>query len=119
MSNWDYRLTSKGQAASDRMLNMHMAELEKIRKERNEPDYMEGWCVIDDYDHIKNIDDEIDLLTYGYGASVIAVLREWCEEDRDIYGNWSFDFTFAFGYTYKQVISMIAKKGYLEVYEER
>ena len=70
---------------------------------------------IDDYDHIHNIDDEIDLLIFGYMEYVIDVLVDWAKQDIDINGKWSMDRVFSFGYSYKEVISRISERGLLEV----
>lgn len=102
-----YRLTDEGWEAFNRIAQMHEAELEKLRVEYNDPDYDEGWSVIDDFDHIKNIDDDIDLLIYGYEEAVISTLVSWA------WGN--IDSKYMFGYTYKQVISRISERGLLEV----
>lgn len=110
-----YKLSAKGLESFRRMSAMHEAELEKMRVELNDPDYLDGWGVIDDYDHIHNIDDEIDLLIYAYREDVIDTLVDWAQHDKDIYGKWSMDSDFSFGYSYKEVISMISKKGLLEV----
>lgn len=103
-----YRLTEKGWAAYNRANAVYEAEIQKLRDEFHDPDYMEGWSIIDDYEHIHNVDEEIDLLIFGYMEYVIDVLAEWVKSD-------GLDTWYVFGCTYKQIISMISERGLLEV----
>ena len=43
-------------------------------------DLVEGWCIIDNDDYIKNITDECGLLIFGYDDSAIYVVNEWIED---------------------------------------
>ena len=113
MSN--YRLTSKGWDAYRRIAVMHEEEITRQERELGEENTEYGWSCIDDYDHIHNIDDEIDLLLFGYMEYVIDVLVDWAKQDIDINGKWSMDRVFSFGYSYKEVISRISERGLLEV----
>lgn len=110
-----YKLSEKGLDSFRRMRAMHEAEIAKQEAEVGAENTEYGWSCIDDYDHIHNIDDEIDLLIYAYGEHVIDTIVDWAQHDKDIYGKWSMDSDFSFGYSYKEVISMISMKGLLEV----
>ena len=87
---------------------MYEAELEKRTQE--DPDFFEGWDIINDSDHIKTIDDAADLLIFGYEGNAVDTVAEWARTDRSgVNGECGF------GYTYKQIISRIAERGLLEV----
>lgn len=115
MSN--YRLTSKGEEAYNRMWKMHHEEVARQVRIYGEENAEHGWSIIDDYDHIHNIDDQIDLLIYTEEEDVLYSLVNWAKLDKDISGNWSINNTYAFGYSYKDVINRISERGLLEVVE--
>lgn len=115
MSN--YRLTSKGEEAYNRMWKMHHEEVARQVRIYGDENAEHGWSIIDDYDHIHNIDDQIDLLIYTEEEDVLYSLVNWAKLDKDIHGNWSINNTYAFGYSYKDVINRISERGLLEVVE--
>jgi hypothetical protein len=110
-----YKLTDKGWKAYERMEQMHHDEIAKQEAEVGEQYTEYGWSCIDDYDHIHNIDDQIDLLIYTEVEDVLYSLVDWAKMDKDIHGNCSINNTYAFGYSYKDVINRISERGLLEV----
>lgn len=92
------KLNKKGEALFNKWANIYYDELEKERKERNDPEWIEGWCIIDDFDHIHNIEDEIGLLIFGYEDCAMEHLMEWAESPDEVY---------LFGYTYRQIVDMM------------
>lgn len=77
VSGAKFVLTEEGWKAYARMERNYYTELAELRCERNEPDYCEGWCIIDNFKYIKNIDDEVDLLIFGYAEDVYGVIADW------------------------------------------
>lgn len=71
------KINDKGIALQNKMCALHESVIRKIRIERNDDDYDEGWTVIDDDDYIKTLEDEIALLLYGYDGYAVDVVQEW------------------------------------------
>lgn len=99
------QLTEKGLKLFQDWENVYYDELIRLRDEKNDHDYCEGWSIIDNDDFIRNIDDEIGLLVFGYDDHVIDTLKEWEELDGSK--------EFVFGYTYQEVIDKIINDGYI------
>lgn len=66
---------------------LHQIWYENYCKENNnlggnsaEGDFVEGWCIIDNYDYIKTITDECGLLLFAYDENVFNILDEWAED---------------------------------------
>lgn len=59
------KLNAKGWKIFDKWDGIYADELERLRKEKNDSDYIEGWCIIDDDDHVKTIDDAIGISIFG------------------------------------------------------
>ena len=99
----DNPMNDKGNAAFARIMRMYYDELTAERKKRNEPDWNEGWSIIDDADHIKTLEDEAALLIFAYDSKAVSVLEEWmslCHEAPcDRIGNLP--------WTYEEVINCI------------
>lgn len=55
-----------GKALYNKWDRIYRGELQRIRAERNDPEYIEGWCIIDNYDFVKTLEDEVGLLIFGY-----------------------------------------------------
>lgn len=56
------RMNEKGWEIYNVWERKYYDELERIRKETNNPDYMEGWCIID---YPESLEDEIGILIFG------------------------------------------------------
>ena len=86
------KLNAKGEALYDKWERIYWEEITKQREQRGDPDFCEGWCIIDDWDHIHDINDEIGLLIFGYEDNAIyhvisCVVDGYVREDE----NWIFD----------------------------
>lgn len=106
MSN--YRLTSKGWKAYNRMEKMHEEEIARQEQTYGEQNTEYGWSCIDDYDHIRNLDDEVDLLIYAYWDDVLYTLADWI-----INGGETLDDKCHYGYSLREIISRISERGLL------
>lgn len=89
------KLNAKGLELFDKWNHIYYDELALQRELRDDPDWTEGWCIIDDYDHIQTIEDEVGLLIFGYADCVGNYFNEW----RDVFGTSPF-FTDAHGQNY-------------------
>ena len=56
-------------------------ELERLKKEYNNPDYHEGWCIIETNEFIKTLDDVVGLMIFGYDDNALGTIDEWIELD--------------------------------------
>lgn len=92
------KLNAKGEKLRRKWERIYLDELEKIRKETNDPQFFEGWCIIDDFDHIRNVEDEIGLLLYGYDDAAMGHLMEWATDPDEVY---------IFGKTYRELVEMM------------
>ena len=70
------RLNAKGMEVFNKWHKIYCDELEKIRKETNNPNYEEGWCIIEDTDHVKTRDDVIGILIFGDDDNAIYHILE-------------------------------------------
>ena len=104
-----YRLSEKGNQAYNKMQKAYDAEVARQEAEFGKEYTEYGWSCIDDYDHIHNWDEDIDLLIFGYAEDVIDILVNWAKQEGGI------NSTYGFGYSYKDYISRIAERGLLEV----
>ena len=97
-----YVLNDLGNALYRKWEGIYHAENDRLGGDYASGHIIEGWCIIDTAEHIKNIDDEIGLLVFGYDDSAIHHLEEYAED----YGN---DEVYAFGYTAPQIKAMMLK----------
>lgn len=71
-------LNKAGRELFSKWDDIYRTELERLRKERNDPEYIEGWSIIDSYDFVKTANDEIGLLIFGYDDSLPWMFdEEW------------------------------------------
>lgn len=45
-----------------------------------EHDFVEGYCIVDNFDYIKTITDECGWLLLAYEENVFNILNEWAED---------------------------------------
>lgn len=62
-------------------------ELKRLQEERNDPDYQEGWCIIENSTFVKTLDDVVGLLIFGYDDNALGTIDEWIQEcgEDDLY----------------------------------
>ena len=70
-------LNKKGWEMFDKWQSIYEEELKRLREEMNDPDYTEGWCIIDNYNHVKTLEDEVGLLIFGYDEHIDSYFDEW------------------------------------------
>ena len=66
-------LNAKGMEIFNIWERKYYDELERIRKETNDPDYEEGWCIID---YPETLEDEIGILIFGDDDNAIYHIIE-------------------------------------------
>lgn len=89
------KLNKKGLELADKWYAIWDEEVEKeLAKDENAET---GWCIIDDYDHIHNIEDEIGLLLMAYDNNAISVITEEYTPNEQ----------YIFGYTAAEVVEML------------
>lgn len=86
-------MNEKGIEAWNKWERIYREELERLQKELNDPEYTEGWCIIDSYEFVKTLQDEAELCVWAYGEGVDAYINDWvgCDDERffrDADGNW-------------------------------
>lgn len=80
-----YKLNKAGRKLFNEWDRKYRAELARLQKELNDPEYTEGWCIIDNYDYVKTVSDEVGLLVFGYDDNLMAMFDEWREMFTDDY----------------------------------
>jgi hypothetical protein len=88
------KLNEKGMALYNIWYENYCKENDNLGGNSAEGDFVEGWCIIDNFDYIKNITDECGLLIYGYDEDAVNTVDEWIEDygDEEI-GNLGFTYT--------------------------
>ena len=76
------KLNQKGVELIKKWDRVYCAENDKLGGNSSIGEFVEGWTIIDDYEHIKTINDECGLLLYGYESDALAFVEEWQERDR-------------------------------------
>ena len=81
------KLNKSGWELYSKWQDIYFDELNKQRAELNEPDYIEGWCIIDDDEHCPTIDDYVGLAVYGDDDDAIYhILENYRPDDHYAYG---------------------------------
>lgn len=88
-------------------------ELDRLRKELNNPEYEEGWSIIDDCDYVKTVSDEVGLLVFGYDDNLMWFLNEWKEVWNESEKGIFFTDAYGIDYTVGE-IEYLAKKYYVK-----
>ena len=93
------KLNAKGWELYKEWERIYEDELHRLQDEMHDPDFVEGWCIIDDYRFVKTVEDQVGLLVFGYDEGVGAYFDFWTEHGgeneicfTDINGK---DYTFA------------------------
>lgn len=76
-------------------------ELERLKKEKNNPNYHEGWCIIENDTFVRTLDDVVGLLIFGHDYNALGTIDEWIE----IYGE---EDTY-FGFKLKDIMHKLEK----------
>lgn len=88
------KLNAKGRELHEIWWNNYCKENDNLGGNSAEHNFVEGWCIIDNDDYIKNITDECGLLIFGYEEYAIDTVDEWIEGGCDgEVGNLGFTYT--------------------------
>lgn len=100
-------MNEEGKKLFDKWMKVYEDELERLRKALNDEEYVEGWSIIDDYDFVKTIEDEVGLLIFGYDDYLPNQFDEW----HKFYDEDEVFFTDFYGkdYTLKEVEELAMK----------
>lgn len=71
------RLNAKGWELFYKWEQLYNNELERMRKELGDQEFVEGWCILDNYDCVKTLDDEVGLLIFGYDEHIDNYFNDW------------------------------------------
>lgn len=87
-------LNERGMEIWEKWEQIYTQELERLREEKNDPEYTEGWCIIDSYEFAPDIEDEAQLLVWAYDGNVENYFSEWASDEhadqfyRNVHGEW-------------------------------
>ena len=80
VSNMKVKLNHLGNKLYDVWWRNYCRENDSLGGNSAKGDFVEGWCIIDNYDYIKTIEDECGLLLFAYDEDVFYVLDEWAKD---------------------------------------
>lgn len=95
-------LTDEGKRLYYKFEKYYCDELEKLRKEKNDPEYCEGWCIIDNSDYVKTLEDVCGILIYGDDEFAFDHLDDFIKYNGE-------DDIYDLGYTAKEVKEALKK----------
>lgn len=72
-------LNKKGWELFDKWESKYWNELERLQKEKNNPNYYEGWCIIENDNFVKTPEDLVGLYLFGYCDHIFDIIDEWKE----------------------------------------
>ena len=88
------KLNEKGWALHDIWWQNYCKENDRLGGNSAEGDFVDGWCIIDNFDYINNITDECGLLIFAYDDDAYYRVEEWIKNDGDCeVGNLGFTYT--------------------------
>lgn len=73
------KLNDKGKELWDIWEQNYFKENDNLGGNSAEYDFVDGWCIIDNDEYVKDLTDECGLLIYGYDDSAVDVVDEWIE----------------------------------------
>ena len=78
------KLTEQGVALNNEWYEKYCSENDKLGGNSAKGDFVEGWCIIDNSDYVKNLTDVCGLFIFGYdsgfGWSAVDTIDEWIED---------------------------------------
>jgi hypothetical protein len=89
----DMKLNEKGIELYDIWAKKYADENDRLGGNSEKGDFVEGWCIIDNFNYIKNITDECGLLIFGYNEGALDTVEEWIEDGDSEIGNLGFTYT--------------------------
>ena len=67
----------------DKWANIYNKENDKLGGNSQNNEFVEGWSIIEDTDHVKTLDDAVGLLIFGYDDNALSIVDEWIETDEN------------------------------------
>lgn len=98
------KMNAKGEELYDIWEQNYRKENDRLGGNSADGDYVEGWCIIDNDEYIKNITDECGLLIFGYYDDAMFTVAEWIED----WGNERIKIGSNY-YTYEDIIKELSK----------
>ena len=74
------QLNKKGWELWETWHKLYHAENNKLGGDSENGYFVDGWCIIDNTEYIKNITDQCGLLIFGYDDYAIDTVTEWIEK---------------------------------------
>ena len=71
------KLNDKGIKKYNAWEKIYEMELDRLRILMDDPDYFEGWSIVDNDLFVRTFDDLIGLLVFGYGEDIGWNIEEW------------------------------------------
>ena len=73
------KMNKKGEELYKIWEQNYCKENDKLGGDSANGDFVEGWCIIDNYDYIKDLTDECGLLLFGYDNDAVDHIEECIE----------------------------------------
>lgn len=73
------KLNEKGKELYKIWEHNYLKENDRLGGDSANGDYVEGWCIVDNYDYVKTLTDECGLWIYGYDDNAIDHIEECIE----------------------------------------
>ena len=73
------KLNAKGKELYKIWEQHYLKENDRLGGNSAEGDFVDGWCIIDNYDYLNNLTDECGLWIYGYDDDAINHIEECIE----------------------------------------
>lgn len=67
----------------DKWASIYNQENDKRGGNSQNNEFVEGWSIIENTDHVKTLDDAVGLLIFGYDDNALSTIDEWIETDED------------------------------------
>ena len=98
----EFEWNDKGKSLYEKFEQYYYDELAKLRKEKKDPEYIEGWCIIDNEDYVRTLEDVCGILIYGDDDFAFQHLDDFIKQ----YGE---DEVYDCGYTAREVRDELLK----------
>lgn len=59
----------------------YCAENDRLGGNSAEGDFVESWCIIENEDYVKTLDDVVGLMIFGYDDNALGIIDEWIATD--------------------------------------
>ena len=65
----------------DKWASIYNQENDKLGGNSQNNEFVEGWSIIEDTNHVKTLDDAVGLLIFGYDDNALSTVDDWIEID--------------------------------------